>query len=232
MDEEAKHYRRMKSALWLYLYFLLSANRRTGVLMRKIQTISRDMGVTRDTVVRWLNVLRTRGYIETVNTGRSLTIKVTRWMPLPGVGKVQHQKSETSDFRYGKYPTPQEPQNRPIPLGNAGIAAAANETKIQIVINNDLRRSRSDKPSVGGFTRVGDHARTELLARELAKALDDSAGIELYRSYSVKYPEWLLRKVLAEVLNVPSEQITKSRGALFNHLVQHHAKGTNHHPRG
>jgi hypothetical protein len=231
MDAEAKHYRHMKSALWLYLYLLLNANRRTGVLLRKIQTVSRDMGVTRDTTVRWLNVLRTNGYIGTINTGRSLTIQVTRWKPLAGVGTLQHQKSESSDSRYGKYPTPVEPRNRPIPLRNSSVAAAANETKIQIVINNDLRRKTTDKPSAGGFTRIGDHARTEVLAHELAKALNDSAGIELYRSYCARYPEWLLRKVLAEVQNVPSDQIVKSRGALFNHLVQHYAKATNDNPR-
>lgn len=184
MDAQGKHYRRLKNALWLYLYLLLNANRRTGVLMRKIETISRDMGATRDTTVRWLNVLRTKGYIDTVNTGRSLTIQVTRWKPLGGVGKSQQQKSESSNFRYGKYPTAPQPRFRPIPLHNASVAAAANETKIQILINNDLRPQWAGKPSAEGFTRIGDHVRTELLAQELAKALDDSAGIKLYRSYS------------------------------------------------
>lgn len=86
MDAEARHYRKMKNAIWLYLYLLLNANRKTGVLMRNIETVSRDMGVPRDTTVRWLNVLRTNGYTETVNNGHSLTIQVTRWKPLSGVG--------------------------------------------------------------------------------------------------------------------------------------------------
>ena len=34
MDMEAKHYRKMKNAVWLYLYLLLNANRRTALLMR------------------------------------------------------------------------------------------------------------------------------------------------------------------------------------------------------
>ena len=46
VDAEAKHYRKMKNAVWLYLYLLLNANRGTGVLMRKTKTISADMGVT------------------------------------------------------------------------------------------------------------------------------------------------------------------------------------------
>lgn len=39
MDAEGKHYQRMKNALWLYLYFLLTANRKTGWLVRKTGTI-------------------------------------------------------------------------------------------------------------------------------------------------------------------------------------------------
>ena len=79
MDPEAKHYHTMKNAVWLYLYLLLNANRRTGLLKRKIETVGRDMGVTRDTTLRWFKALREGGYIETSNTGRSLTIQVTRW---------------------------------------------------------------------------------------------------------------------------------------------------------
>src|SRR5262245_23673763 len=104
MDAQGKHYRKMKNALWLYLYLLLNANRKTGLLMRKIKTLSNDMGVSRDTALRWLNVLRKGGYIETVNTGRSLTIQVTRWKALAGVGKTQPQKSEDPSHRDGKYP--------------------------------------------------------------------------------------------------------------------------------
>src|SRR5206468_927160 len=116
-----------------YLYLLLNANRKTGILMRKIETVRKDMGVTRDTALRWLNVLRSGGYIETVNTGRSLTIQVTRWKALAGVGRTQLQKSEISHFRYGKYPTSRQGPFPAIPLriGTVpGFAVAGNETKI------------------------------------------------------------------------------------------------------
>jgi hypothetical protein len=229
MDSDAKHYRTMKNAVWLYLYLLLSANRKSGLLMRKIGTASNDMGVTRDTVQRWLNVLRRGGYIETVNTGRSLTIQITRWKALPGVGRIQRQKSDISNFRNGKNPTSLQAPVRAIPpyIGAVpGFAAAANETKMQINIINDPRGGFNKKPTEMRLTGIRANVRQALLAQELAKRLNDAAGINLYRSYCAKYPEWLLRKVLGEVEALPPERITKGRGALFNFLVQHYAKGT------
>jgi DNA-binding transcriptional MocR family regulator len=235
MDSEAKHYRSMKNAVWLYLYLLLNANRKTGILMRKIETTCNDMGVSRDTVQRWLRSLRRGGYVETVNTGRSLTIQVTRWKALAGVGRTQLQKSETPNFSHESSPTSRQAPfgtiqsgTKPIP----GFTVAGNDTKIQINIMNDRRGGIAKRSTQPGFVAIGPRVRQELLAQELARELDDSAGINLYRSYSAKYPEWLLRKALAEVNALPPERITKGRGALFNYLVQHHAKRITENPGG
>jgi hypothetical protein len=226
MDPGAKHYGTMKNAVWLYLYLLLNANRKTGTLMRKIGTVSCDMGVTRDTVLRWLKVLRLGGYVQTINTGRSLTIQVTRWKALSGVGKAHLQKSERTNFRDGNDPTPRQDAVRGIPLHNGavpGLAAGGNDTKMKKNKMNDTRGEVAYKHTERGFTGIGAGVRQELLAQELAKALNDAAGINLYRSYAGKYPERLLRKVLAEVEALPQERITKGRGALFNYLVQYYA---------
>ena len=105
VDQGGKHCRKMKTSVWLFLYLVLHANRRTGLLMRKVRTISKDMGITRDTTIRWLKVLRAEGYIATLNTGRYLTIQVKNWKafqvlagsnsrtgnnPIPAVGNIQH----------------------------------------------------------------------------------------------------------------------------------------------
>jgi len=235
MDAEAKHYRIMKNALWLYLYFLLNANRKTGILMRKVGTVSNDMGVTRDTVLRWLNVLRSGGYVETVNTGRSLTIQVTRWKALAGIGKTQPQKSGIPHFRYGKQTTLPLAPLRAIPsrIGAIpGLAMSANDTKIQINILNDPQGGVVNKPAGQGFTGIGTAVRQELLAQELARKLNDPPGINLYRSYSARYLEWFLRNVLAEVGAMPAERFTKGRGALFNYLVQYYANRITENPGG
>jgi len=68
--------------------------------------------------------------------------------------------------------------------------------------------------------------RQELLALDLAESLDDLQGLPLYLSYSKKYPESFLRKVLGEVKEVPPGKIKKSKGALFNYLVKKYDKKT------
>src|SRR5262245_37697637 len=125
MDSQAKHYRAMRNAVWLYLYLLLNADRRTGLLMRKTQTVCKDMGVTRDTALRWLNTLRGGGYVRTLNTGRSLTIQVTRWKALAGAGRNRLQESEASDFSCGKHPTPRQAALRAIPSRTGAAPALA-----------------------------------------------------------------------------------------------------------
>ena len=62
------------------------------------------------------------------------------------------------------------------------------------------------------------------LAYELADELEDQKGLPFYITLIQKYPEFLLRQILSEVKAVPDEKIRKSRAALFNYLVQKHAK--------
>ena len=60
----------------------------------------------------------------------------------------------------------------------------------------------------------------ELLALDAASGLFDLENLALYISYCKKYPESLIRKTLAEVKEIPDKKIRKSRGALFNYLIQ------------
>jgi hypothetical protein len=230
MDADAKHYRTMKNAVWLYLYFLLNANRRTGLLMRKIGTVTSDMGVTRDTAQRWLKVLRRGGYIETVNSGRSLTIQVTRWKALAGVGRTQLQRPDLSNFRHREYPISLRGPFESNPPRIGASTTAGNDTKEKRNNNNDPPGRIANRGTEREFAGIGTSVRHEVFAQELAKQLNDAAGINLYRSYSARFPEWLLRKVLTEVEAMPRERITKGRGALFNYLVQSYDKGVAENP--
>jgi hypothetical protein len=84
IDETAKHQKAMRSAIWLYLYLLLVANRRNGMLFRKISTMEKETGFNRRTIARWLKTLRDDGYIETHSTGRFLQIVIKKWRPIIG----------------------------------------------------------------------------------------------------------------------------------------------------
>lgn len=70
-----------------------------------------------------------------------------------------------------------------------------------------------------------------ILAYELAEALGDQEAIQMYVSYANRFPEPLLREILVKVLAVPDYKIRKTRGALFNYLIQQHAGKADYYPR-
>jgi len=113
VDQESKHYRRMRNALWLFLYLVINANRKSGFLLRKVKTISSDMGIKRDTVLRWLSVLRKEGYISTRSTGRCLLIQVKKWKILSTGRKLPYQRPQMPDCTVVRNPTPNKrPKNQ------------------------------------------------------------------------------------------------------------------------
>ena len=235
VDQEAKHYRRMKNAIWLFLYFLLHANRNDGRLLRKIKTLSRDLCLRRDMVFRWLALLKKHDYISTRNTGRYLSIQVKKWKPLPGVGNMQLQRSEKFDFRSMKNPTsgkPSESRNSFIASQNSKASSSPNDITIKrVLLKNDIDKKKNLFDSnFSSFKGIKTKNRKLHLAWELARALNDPKGIGLYIAYSIKFPEPLLRKVLSEVKEIPDKKIKKSRGALFNHLIQKYGEETSHNP--
>jgi hypothetical protein len=93
VEGSAKHYRAMRSAIWLYFYLIVHADRRTGTLYRRIPTIARDMGVNPATISRWMATLASRGYIVRRSTGRALQITIARWK---GLAPRTHQRNERS----------------------------------------------------------------------------------------------------------------------------------------
>jgi DNA-binding transcriptional regulator YhcF (GntR family) len=92
----------MRTSIYLYLFFLLHADRRTGTLYRKLPTIAAEMGINVHTIRKWLVTLRQQGYVRTEFTGRALRIQIQRWKPLKSASR------QTS---------PGEPQEeKPLPL--------------------------------------------------------------------------------------------------------------------
>ena len=64
----------------------------------------------------------------------------------------------------------------------------------------------------------------EVLARELSLGLEDTINLKYYQSITKKYPERVLRDIYNHVRLIPQSQIKKSKGALFNYLLQKHGK--------
>lgn len=82
IDAGGKHHKAIRQAIWLYLFLLSVANRRTGILYRKLSTIATETGFHRRSIERWLRTLRDKGYIETLTTGRALQISISKWKPI------------------------------------------------------------------------------------------------------------------------------------------------------
>ncbi len=98
-----------------------------------------------------------------------------------------------------------------------------NDNKLTRNINNNdmedknfLRRS--------SFDRFKPNTREELLALDIANALNDQRSLPLYLLYAKRHPEPLLRRLLGEVKEIPPERIKKSKAALFNHLIKRYAQ--------
>jgi len=111
-------------------------------------------------------------------------------------------------------------------IANSGVNQGdTNNNKLTRIINNiNIDRKNLLDSNFKTLKKFKPKTREELLALDLAKALKDIKGFRLYLSLSKRYPESLLRRVLGEVKEIPDEKIKKSRGALFNHLIQKHAQ--------
>lgn len=81
-DPTGKHRSTLGKAIWLYLYLLVVANWKTGVLFRRLSTIATEIGSNGRSVSRWLATLRKHGYVVTKPTGRALTITINKWRPI------------------------------------------------------------------------------------------------------------------------------------------------------
>lgn len=93
--------------------------------------------------------------------------------------------------------------------------------------NNDKDIFNIDRNNIDNDNRNEFNSlltKEELLARDLAAGLDDKANLGFYISVCRKYPEKLLRKIYGRVKQFPEKKIKKSKGALFNYLIQNHDK--------
>jgi len=65
----------------------------------------------------------------------------------------------------------------------------------------------------------------EALALDIVNSLGEPRGnLPLFIAYCRKYPRPILERAWTEARHTPPSKIKKSRGALFNYLVQKHAR--------
>jgi hypothetical protein len=79
VDSEAKHYHRLKSAVWLYLFILSSVHPKSGKLVLTLSDIATQAGIKEETVSSWLGHLRKWNYVSVIRQDKSLLLSVTGW---------------------------------------------------------------------------------------------------------------------------------------------------------
>lgn len=78
-DPESKHRKAMGPAIWLYLYLLAYANRKTGIVRRTQQMMANDTGYSLGTIQAGLRRLRNKDYLTKKYIGRYLEIRINKW---------------------------------------------------------------------------------------------------------------------------------------------------------
>ncbi len=191
------------SGFLVYSALAFFANSRTQICFPTQKALAELTGLSRRTVIRRVKLLEKLGLI-----------KVQK-----GKGSCVYHLLDP-DVSGASYP------------GDRDVTSDVTENHINNnyltkIINNDntfkkilkLIASKEGKPKT----------REELLAMDLAQTLNDKKSFSLYLSYAKRYPETFLRGILGEANEVPSEKTRKGRAALFNYLVQKHAKQTSGH---
>lgn len=97
-DPGGKHAKRMRLAVWLYLYLIVHANWETGRLMRNFQTISNDMGIPIRTLKGWMSILKKFKYVEIVRNPYSISVQITKWNSIKS--KMRSAESHTSEMEF------------------------------------------------------------------------------------------------------------------------------------
>jgi len=149
---------------------------------------------------------------------------------LEGIGLIRVERRNRYHCAYQLSKVNQDlkkPEQNETQMSNTGNSdlhqSYTNDNELTRNINNiDIEKTLNEKE----FT---PKTREELLASDLADALNDRKALALYLSYARRFPEWLLRKALGEAKEIPEEQIRKSRAALFNHLVRKYVKEYKNH---
>lgn len=219
-DGEGRHYRKIKSAIWLQIYFFLCANRKTGSLKRKLSTISQETGIKTRTIRMWLDILRKSGYVATESSGRCLTIVINKWKTLPD-GRSGGKQSD--GFAAGRVAEKchseagRKGQETDDPSHNPAVNRDGNDITIK------KYKLRNDNVA-DDYLSVAPHNNQDLLAYEICNAFKDEKNCPLYLSYVRKYPLGIIKRAFDEAARLPPHKIRKTRGALFNYLVKRYAK--------
>jgi hypothetical protein len=98
-DPESKHRKAMGASAWLFLYLLMYANRKTGIVRRSLGVMHSDTGYPIRTIQSHLRKLRLKGYITTKHSGHYLKITIAKWKAFHHPSKAEPRSDNEQVLR-------------------------------------------------------------------------------------------------------------------------------------
>jgi DNA-binding MarR family transcriptional regulator len=171
------------------------------------QYIADCLGYSRATINKALKALAGQGFIATVKRGpwRCCTYRLLE-------PRCKARETEMSNRGNRDVPPVDTNKNQLTRINNDLIVRVKKEEFHVAVTGNDFI----------------PETREELLAYDLAVALNEPENLSWYLSLAERYPESLLRQTLSEVRRVPESAIRKNHPALFNHVLKKHVEKTHY----
>jgi len=188
------------SGFLVYSALAFFANSRTQICFPTQKALAQLTGLSRRTVIRKIKLLKELGLIK-VEKGKG--------------GRVYYLLEP--DMTEESHPCDMD-------VTSKVKESRTNNNYLTKIYNNDIADEKSFK-SIASKKFV-PKTKEELLAMDMAQALEDQEHLPLYLSYAKRYPETFLRGILGDVMGRASEKLKKGRAALFNYLIQKHVKNT------
>lgn len=237
LDEEAKHIKKMGKSFWLFFYFVFKANNKTGFLTKNYREISKETGIKAKTIRNWMGNLKSKGYISTKKQNRGLLIYVKKWKTFKHQSAALDETAKNRsliDNKNAQIRSDGLPKSGQIENKKVGKTLYSREkTRERSNCNrydiDKLNIDINDRYKLMNEFNSFSLTKKKLLARDLAEGLDDEEGFKFYLSVCRKYPEEFLRRIYSQVKGIPKNKIKKSKGALFNYLIQNYDKKNHRH---
>jgi len=108
-----------------------------------------------------------------------------------------------------------------VPIDSCKRGTQVSHTRNSVVSKVDTNKTKQQEINNNTVVCV---TKEDLLAQDIANALNAQEHIKSYQLFAHTYPEDFLRTILSEVKLTPLHKIKKSRHALFIYLIRYYAK--------
>jgi len=166
--------------------------------------IAKNLGCSRGSVSRGLKVLRDYNLIAVEIKSRY--VRIYYLLDIGSSMQLHHVSSPATNDVQKAY------------INNKRIIKEKN-----VNVSDSIQNSQKEEDDF--IQTLVPQNREELLAKDIAEGLNDYPHIQLYLEYAYRFPENILRKVLAEVRQKPIHKIKRSRGALYTYLINKYGQG-------